>query len=239
MATRRLTRSLLIILSIACIATYHASARVSWSWGAASQSNKALTSAGGTAVYSAEIDLNGADASLAVFSFDLTADKLVGTLKTMFGGSSFAFKGGTMAFGIIEEGDTVIRLLVLQLTAETQALVVKIEQSADDYAASIKPPDRHMIMEVPEFPGSIPEFYARNRDTNLQLASSSTRSIPAEVNRFYSDRLKAAGWESPLEDTSSLRVFMKGQAVCLVFASAPDKTGTGTITLLHKTHGVK
>lgn len=239
MTSRRIAKPLLLILILFGLGTYYANARVSWHWGAASESNKALSTAGGSAVYSADIQLNGGNAHLSVFSFDLATDRLVNKLQNTFDGSSFEFKGGTMAFGLIKEGDTVLRLIILQLTAESQALVVKIEQSAADYEASIKPPNEHMIAEIPEFPGSTPVFYARNRDTALQLESSSTRSTPADVNRFYSDRLGAAGWQAPLQDASSLRLFMKGPAVCMVFATEPDKTGTSTITLLHKTHGVK
>ncbi len=65
-------------------------ARVSWHWGAASQSNRALTSVGGTAAYSAEININGADADLSVFSFEGAADSVVpicdeGTLESLAG----------------------------------------------------------------------------------------------------------------------------------------------------------
>ena len=232
-------RATSLCLAIFCLVTTNTPARVSLSWGAGSQSSKALLTAGGTSVYRSEIDLNGTDARLSVFSFEHAADALVAKLSRLFANASFSFKGGTMAFGLLTEGHLAVRFLVIQLTNESQTLVVKIEQSADDYEKSLKPPEKHLLSQIPEFPGSKPQFYARNKDSDMQLASSSTASTAADVNTFYESLLPAAGWEKPLTNTSSLQLYMKGSAVCMVLCSQPDRTGTSTITLLHKTHGVK
>lgn len=214
-------------------------ARVSWHWGVASQSNRALSSAGGTSAYKAELNINGADADLSVFSFEGSADRVVARLRTLFSDSSFAYNGGTMAFGFLKNGNTVLRFVLLQLTAESTTLVVKIEQSVADYEKSLKPPDKHMIPQLPEFPGSTPIFYARNHDTDLQLATSSTPATAADVNAFYTDSLSADKWEKPMQEASSLQLFIRGSAVSMILVSAPTKAARSSITLLHKTHGVK
>jgi hypothetical protein len=222
-----------------CLITGTTPARVSFSWGTASQSNKALTSLGGTSVYKSSLNLNGADAALSVFSFNSFADDLVREFTTIYPTALFSFNGGSMAFGLVQDDKTVLRLILLQLSSESQTLVVKIEQSEDAYKKSVKPPQTHMIREMPEFPGSTPTFYARNKDTDIQLASSSTRASKQEVEAFYESRLAAKGWRKPLQQTSSLNLFIKGSTVCMLMASEPDRTGTSNITLLHKTHGVK
>ncbi len=214
-------------------------ARVSWRWGTASQSNKAMTSAGGTSAYKAELNINGADADLSVFSFEGDADRVVARLRTLFADSSFAYNGGTMAFGFLQDGNTVLRFVLLQLTAESTTLVIKIEQSVADYEKSLKPPDKHLLKGLPEFPGSTPLFYARNHDTDLQLATASTPAIARNVNAFYSDTLTADDWKEPIQEASSLQFFIKGPAVSMVLVSEPSKSGTSNITLLHKIHGVK
>ena len=214
-------------------------ARVSWHWGAAAQSSRALTSAGGTSVYDTALNINGADADLSVFSFENAADDVVPRLRKLFANASFAYKGGTMAFGFLQKGNTVLRFVLLQLTAESTTLVVKIEQSVADYEKSLKPPDKHMIPQLPEFPGSTPIFYARNHDTDLQLATSSTPATAADVNAFYTDSLSADKWEKPMQEASSLQLFIRGSAVSMVLVSAPTKAARSSITLLHKTHGVK
>ena len=144
-----------------------------------------------------------------------------------------------MAFGFLKDGDTVLRMVILQLTAESTTLVVKIEQSVDDYEKSLQPPDKHLLQNLPEFPGSTPLFYARNRDTDLQLATASTPSIAQDVHAFYSDTLTADDWQEPLQESSSLQFFIKGSGVSMVLVSERTRSSKSTITLLHKTHGVK
>lgn len=214
-------------------------ARVSWRWGAGTQSSKALSTAGGKSAYAADISLNGADAELTVFSFASEPTELISLLTRLFKGASFQYRGGRMAYAFLNEGDTVLRLIVLQVSEKAETLVIKIEQSAKEYEASKEPPKKHLIEEVPEFPGSKPVFYARNKDTDFQIASSTALTAPSDVQAFYADALSAQGWNSPLEDSSSLQFYIRGSAVCMIMASKQERSGRSSITLLHKTHGVK
>lgn len=227
------------ILLLGLSAPPYTPARVTWSWGAASQSSKALTSAGGFSVYQAPLNINGARADLSVFSFEQPCDILVKQLASLFSNASISYRRGTMAFFMLREKDIVIRLVIIQPTSESHALVMKIEQSTFDYESSIKPPERHLLPELPEFPSSSPAFYAANSDTDLQIAASVTSAGPAEVKAYYSQRLSAQGWFNPLNDAGSLLLFARGNAVCTVMTADSEQPGITKITLLHKKHGVK
>ncbi len=226
-------------LLLSCTIGSHSYARVSWHWGAGSQSTKALTASGGKSVYRSAISLNGANADLAVFSFSDPTTQLIARLKRLFKDADFKFRGGRMAFCLTNDGSTVLRMIILKVSDSSQTLLIKVEQTARDYEASKAPPDKHLIREVPEFPGSKPSFYAKNKDTEFQIAASTAPAAPADIAAFYANTLSAQGWENPLQDSASLQFFVKGSAVCMVMASRQERTGSSSITLLHKTHGVK
>jgi len=228
-----------MMLLSALLSAHLCHARVSWRWGAGSQSGKALRAAGGTSVYETSIGLNGSKAELSVFSFAESSASLVRRLRSIFKDAGFLAKGGSMAFAKTEDGDTVLRMIVIQVSESSKSLLIKVEQSRHDYEASLKPPAKHLIEEVPEFPGSTHVCNTGNADTDFQIACSSSRAAPADIRGYYADILPAKGWLNPLDESTSLNIYMKEQSVCMVMATEPDKTGRSTITLLHKTHGVK
>lgn len=234
---------LLPVLGSACLALLmtgiFCDARVFHRWGSASNSDHALESAGGKSIYATTLSLNGGKGSLTVFSFDISIRQAISKISSLFKDVSMKFEGGTMAFGLAHTGKIYLRFLVLQLDAGSNALVFKMEQSEEEYEKSKKPPEKHLLEQAPEYPGSKPVFFARNDDTGLGIGVAETPADAGEIRRFYGARLAAAGWEKAIRGITDTDIYLKEQSVCYVMVTPASSNNVNRITLLHKRYGMK
>lgn len=228
------------VIAAACLAAMPSAARISLNWRGFSNSARAVRAAGGSGVYEADININGAHAVIRVFNFDQNKPDTLRALRQVFRTMPAADNSGPSIYSATLENDkTAIRLFVLQLQQDSSTLLIMIEQDTDDYKASVRPPDGHLLNEIPPYPGSTPAFYAANDDTALQLQSSATKDSGQDVRNFYSAALAGDGWNCPLGATSSMQFFTRDSSICVIMVTPSERQGSNLITLLHKTHGMK
>jgi len=198
---------------------------------------------GGQPAYEAEININGADAHISVFSFSGTLEDVVQTLGRAFDVPAFHSGAGNMGFAVIAGELNVLRLLVVRLPRADTTLVFKVDQSPAEYAASAAP-GSHLLAAVPEFPGSNPSFYAEDKHTNMKVALSVASASGNAIRRFYDRRLTADGWKQAMPVNTpgdrGMAVYLKGREICcVVVSSASGGGGENNVALLHKKPGLE
>jgi len=207
-----------------------------------SRGSAGLASVGGHLAYESSVTLNGGDGRLSVFSFDSALPQVVRGLASLFPGQGFSPTSAGMWRGTARQGQMVLNFVAVHLERDGKTVVFSFEQSTEEERASLADPERHFLKSVPEYPGSSPVFFAKDRGTEAALAVAETGSSPSDVQDFFSSSLSAAGWSFPLPRPSSrgesLSVYLKGHNVCLVFAEPSGTNGRTTITLLHKRLGL-
>lgn len=233
-----------LLLAAASVACY---GRVFMFWNSAAHSTRTLRDLGGEIAYESTVSINGGNADFSLFSFDLAPSELLPQLQRAFGIRRFGHAGRSTAIAAFRSGNTMIRLIALQLNDPHRTLVFKIEQAGNEFETSNIRPTGHLLTAVPHFPGSEPEFHVKDENTDSSLAISRSGSPPEIVRDFFSSRLLASGWTSALGPTDGIRELLRDQSmalyikrhhVCCVMV-LPAGTGTSRITLLHKTQGMK
>lgn len=212
--------------------------------------------------YETSVVVNSGKGQLTVFSFDRAISEVIRQLSKIFNTDNFNYCRKTMGYALIDSGDSVLRLIVISLDDYRQTLVFKLEQSASEFKASIRPPDRHLMKTIPAYPGSEPVFFAEDENTRMSMAVSKTQSAPAGVRDFFESRLTSSGWTPALVAPSALHhnkivsgtatrgitdalcdsgmgVYLKGMEICCVLVDSSEGTGENRITILHKQPGVK
>lgn len=251
-----------LIATVLSAMTIVCDARVFLRWGSRAQSTMAIEASGGKMAYETSVVVNGGKGQLTVFSFDRAISEVIRQLSKIFNTDNFNYCRKTMGYALIDSGDTVLRLIVISLDDYRQTLVFKIEQSASEFKASIKPPDRHLMKTIPGYPGSEPVFFAKDENTRMSMAISKTQSAPAGVCDFFESRLISSGWRPALVAGSALHhnktasgtgmegisdalrgsgmaIYLKGMEICCVLVDSSEVTGENRITILHKQPGVK
>jgi hypothetical protein len=210
--------------------------RVFIRWNAASRSTQTMETLGGKLVYEAAVTVNGGDGQVTVFGFDKAIGKIVTELAKTFGIEKSDFGGGTMAILSVDSDDRAIRLVAADLNGDNRTLVFKFEQSVADAKVSAARPTRHLMKAVPSYPGSSPQFYAKDNNTGMSVEMSSAPAQESSIREFYDSSLTGSGWTSALPGLNGgLAVFKKGAEICCVLVAADDNVSGGSrITVLHK-----
>ena len=178
---------------------------------------------------------------MTVYGFDKDLGDVVRELRIVFGSQDLRYAGGTLALATIRSAGKVLRLVVVGLSQEGQTVLFHLEQSREEYDASSRPPDRHLLAELPQYPGSDPMFFVRDEGTRLSLAVSATHSGQDEIRAFFDFGLPAAGWRTALPPVpgvpaQGLQMFLRGEEICCVFVET-GRAGRNRVTLLYKQPG--
>ncbi len=229
-------------------------ARVFRRWRGAARPAHTLETLGGSIAYEADVAVNNGTGRLAVYSFDKPIRAVFRDLRSVFAPETLTYNGGSMGFATLDAEGKHIRLVVIHLPDHRRTLALAVEMDAAMRHESRRPPDRHRLAELPEYPGSVPVFFARDRRGGLAMAIASVQAEPAHVQRHYQSLLTQAGWTqlapapetATRRDTASLVLFAQArrdnplaQNICAVFAEpAPNTPGQTRLTLLHKQPGV-
>ena len=243
----------LIRLALAAILILSATvspAKVFLRWSSATQSTRALESAGGKVAYEAPVTINGGKGALVVLGFDRQPQEVARILERTFKLDSLTFGGGSMGFASAASEGVAVRFLFVQSSEVSKTLLFKIEQTAEEFKRSAAPPARHLLEAVPACPQSEPAFFLQDEEAGMSLAVATTRTSPASVMNFYRSQLPRLGWtpalaprsgapQPPAVNDSPLQVFVRGPEMCTVFVESSGDTGETRITLLHKRQGMK
>lgn len=199
-----------------------------------------LRSAGGRIVYQAPVTVNGGRGDLTVFDFGSGADSVAAKLARLFSLETPRTGEGGLNILTARSGGKVLRLLVLSFQAPARAVVMAIEQTDADFAASSAPPSPSLLKDLPAFPGSTPLFYAADEKRGTRLAVSAAASDPATILAHVSSQLSADGWTAflPAPAASGLKLFVRDRQACCVMAAA-DGAGRSRITVLHNRRGME
>jgi hypothetical protein len=201
----------------------------------------------GRRAYSAAVRVNGAPGQVDVIHCPRGLDETLARLRAekQANPRSVMFGTGDMAFGVFYGDGRAVRWLAIGAPrGATKALLFVLDQSEEDFARSVRPPAGERLPGLPLFAGAEAEFLIRNEDTSTSLLVARTGAAGEDVQRFYASSLSSDGWMEPLpprEGSPSplARVYQKGNAICCVGVSGPDRDGTSRITLLHKVLSVR
>ena len=196
-----------------------------------------LTRLGGSVAYNADVTINGGSGHLSVIGFNdplnNTASDICRILNIPTNSSSTPDRLDANTFLYILKGQTkTLRLILLKLPKKQSLLAIAIEQTNAEFEKS-STPSQHQLKQIPAYPGSSPEFYAKNSETKLAIAVSST-SAPAEaINSFYHVTLKSDGWKPYLSDTHGsipkMTIYQRNAEICCILAASSQK-----LIILHK-----
>ncbi len=199
-----------------------------------------MTALGAQSGYQAEVSINGHDGAAHVFRMPGSVTETVATLERRFAPIRFAYDGGTMAIGTAVVGRLRQFMIVLRTDLADHSIVMTVSVDGLGDAPPEKPA-RHLLGQVPAFPGGAPTFFAHDREAGMRLAVATTSSAPEDVQRFYAQSLPADGWKPALPagaaGSRDFHVYLKDREICGVFASASPATRETRITVLHKEPG--
>jgi hypothetical protein len=198
------------------------------------ESSRALTATGGSLAYEARVSLNGSRGQLSVFSFSMDMKEVWKKLLKLFPALRIMQAGDNMTIAILDSDSVVLRLLLLHLPDSDNSIVIKLEQTKDEYKASLKPPVKHPLTDIPVFPDSTPAIFIHNHDTNMRIASSHTKSPAEAVNAFYEAQLAQSGWKRLWDGQTSLHGYVKGDESCFLLVSPAGTNSLNSITLVLK-----
>ncbi|MCX7590783.1 MAG: hypothetical protein N2255_04060 [Kiritimatiellae bacterium] len=241
----------LVLLGLLLLVPYSVEARVFYRWKAGHQSTKVLLDAGARLAYEAEVTLNSGEGHLAVLSFDKSFEETLVVLRHVFGTAVFSHSGDNMAVGTFLDDRVGIRMLVISPGDAVRTLVLKLEQSPNEFLASARAPAKHLLVSVPEYPGGIPVFSATDHNTATSVAVTRVFGGTDSVRQTYEMQLLREGWKHALAGADegdalraalvrgqSVSVYLRGNELCCLLVQSARATGESYITVLHK-KGVK
>jgi hypothetical protein len=239
---RRLVPFVAVLLTLSLAAPLGAD--VFWRWRAAARSRRAYTAMGARLAYRAPVEVNGGKGHLSVYHFPRPMPDVADALQRAFG-SPLSRQGASMAQGAVTEGGDALQLLLVAMPGGERTVLFEVKQPLDDRRRSARgPPPASTLGPLPLYPGADLSFHARDLRTQTALAMLSARALPADVDAFYRAQLGGAGgWKvqpgpEPQEARAArLRIFARGNELCLLMA-APDERHGSRITLLHKRFGL-
>jgi len=220
------------LITLTIITATALQARVFTRWKGNSDIVGNLTRLGGSVAYNADITINGGDGHLSVIGFNdplnNTASDICRILNIPTDSSSTPDRLDANTFLYILKGQTkTLRLILLKLPQKDRLLAITIEQTNDEFEKSSHPPSQHQLKEIPAYPGSSPEFYAKNSETKLAIAVSSTTAPAEAINSFYHVTLKSDGWKPYLSDAHGsipkMTIYQRNTEICCILATSSQK----------------
>lgn len=238
------------LCAMALTVTAHtAFARIYLGWGAAKSTTDALTAAGGTLAYEAEIRINSGAGHLYVFGFDGSLSEHLATLQRQFDAEALApGKTGSSELRMVtlKRDEHVLRLVLVNLRDQDKSVVFAMEQSHDAFAQSGTAPGLVALQDVGPLPQADPVFYARDERVGMALVVLESNMSPIAMHELFSRDLQARGWTSALPELGAksdsperFGVYLKDQNTCVALSARDQNTGLTRITVLHKEPGIE
>jgi hypothetical protein len=212
---------------------------VFWRWRTGTGHSVFETTPNWQRVYQSKVRINGSQGRLEIVKCGDALPGVMARLKSAYPDArpDNAFRQSeTAGSGLIQAGDTVTRLLALNLGAPDQTVVFVLTQSAAEYEQSLKPPAAHLLDAAPVFPGSTARTFLEDEQAALQLEISSAAERPAAIWSFYESALTQQGYRQmhATAGGGGLAIFQKGLNLCCVLIQTSPQTHDSQITVLHK-----
>lgn len=221
----------LALLAVAALLAPHA-LRADVFWRYPKSADAVLQAAGGTCVYTTEVQINGTPGALSAFAFQSGARDVAAGLARGLGLPAAAGTGAGCVLTHVER-NRLRRLIVLPSAAGQEAcLVLALDQSRADAARA--------RTEAPAWPTGLPPldatplFSAVSAATRTTFVTAVSAADPADAVRDAAAALTAAGWGEAAPPAPTFRLFASGRKVCVVLASRDPPTGRTTLSVLHR-----
>jgi hypothetical protein len=241
---RYLTHAILLAtLSLSCIPSLQA--RVFFRWPGSSDIKGTITSLGGKLAYESEVTVNGGKGTLRVFSIEGGIDAVAAKLRQAFDIDKLDPAGTGMATANVDTKNGVLRVIAIDPGEAARTVVLTLEQSKEDSAASRTPPSVSTVKDLPVRPDAESVFFAEDPRSGLLVSLSEAPGDPAAIHASLAGDLEKEGWKPALPVTArgaagpNLQVFLKDTRICCVFVTAEPGSGRSRITILHKRRGME
>lgn len=219
-----------------------APARVFWRWGDAGVHG--ATSAGQPGwdlAWRARVRINGGGGTLEALGTLTGPAETARQLDAVYraqGGTSVAFSAAGVAWGMAWMDGRVVRWLAADAGRVRESVVFRLEQTPDDFRASLQPPRKHALDDVPVPPGAQVRQFLANEDRGLAMEQSVSPAGAAETEAWLADAMASHGWipVSPATARAGGRPpawYRRGEVTAVVHV-APDASGGARILRLRR-----
>jgi len=219
------------------------SARVFVRRGYADRGYVAPEQLGWTAAYTTVVQLNGGSGQVEILESRADLDRTLGLMRDAYrrmGARCFIYPGDLAAWGLVFVQGRVIRFLAFAPLSGRQTLLLRLDQSEDDFLTSLHPPTDHALEDLPGYPGLRPVQCTVDEGTRTALQVAEVDAPPDEVHFRYAESMAAAGWTPALplpsqqRDPSRFTLYLKGTELCLVSVRAGGGPRQAVLTLIRK-----
>jgi len=222
--TKRLRWRWAIILLVAALA-----ARADFFWRFPATASAVLKGLGGNKTYSTDVNVNGVDGSLTVFSFVGTSVRdLSGRVAAKLKLSPPQPANGAVMLSREQNGRREMVLVLPAPDGSDRCSAVAVEGLGGE-AGAPSWPDR-----VPQvLPGEL-RFSARCEQTRCSFVSTECAEPQSSALAQAADGLVAAGWKAASPENNGCAIFTLGKKQCIISAFADGKNGRTVMGLLHR-----
>ena len=238
MALTRPTAWPIIVLMTVLLSS--ADARVFWRSGGRGE-NSGASEALGARIYETMVQINGGRGTLSVFSTDSGLAATLQRAAHLHGQSppALVYRGDGMGIVVTAAAGRQVRLLVISPGEGNRCIVFRLEQTESDAAQSARTPEKHVLTDLPVYPGSIPLSFLRDEHQRTAIETSwASASDSAAILSYFGSALKRDGWQpaqpDPAPATLATRLYGRGNDLCCVSVQPGERPGEFRITVLQK-----
>jgi hypothetical protein len=210
------------------------SARVFWRRGGAGAHGVASAGQPGwDLAWRAQVRINGGAGTLEALGTLSGPPETARQLNAVYraqGGPSVAFSAAGMAWGMAWVDGRIVRWLAADAGRVRESVVFRLEQTPEDFRASLQPPREHAIGDVPVPPGARVRQVLANEDRGLVMEQSVVSAGAAETEAWMADAMASLGW-TPVAPGGAVRAggrppawYRRGRVTALVHVT-PDAAG--------------
>jgi hypothetical protein len=239
----RLNATLLLTALLVTAGAWPTWGRVFYRRGHAERGYVAPERLGWAPAYRTRIRLNGGRGELDLLdnraSLQASLHQLHQAYETL-GGQCFFYSSGYNAWGVVLVQGRVIRLFAFQLETDRQTLVMRLDQSEEDFLASQQVPQRHALESLPGHPGLRPTHLSADEGSGMALQVGRLNEVPDDVYAYYAEALDRDGWTAALplpshqREPSGFMLYARGREICLVRVQSSGQARETVLTLVYK-----
>jgi len=227
----------LLLAAVAASVTASAWGRVYYRWGSQPDQRLSADGLGWAVAHRSDLVVNGSAGGVEIMQSDRGVRASLAQLRAAYemAGGHAAFHGNDdIGWGLALVDDRVVRILAFSLDGRPNALVVRREQSIEDFARSGKPERATPPPDFPVFPGSVPSYSASDPTTHTDITVSRTHAGSEDVRSYFDRELTSTGWTPALPTSTEATVYLRNHEICCLSVSSSGHANESVVILMRK-----
>lgn len=156
---------------------------------------------GWTRIWEARFRVNGGAARAEALACPMPAADALRILRETYrarNGYAHVLAGERSGWGFARVGDRVIRFYVTEAVRPGETLVFRTEQSLEEFRASMSPPAKPLLEDLPPPEEGRVLWFAANETSRTEFEILVSDLPAAAAERRLEERIRAAGWREVL-----------------------------------------